>query len=94
MASYKELLALERRRKLLRKKLLALLAAGAPVEPGRLRVRVRPCESRVLNFKTALGIFTPAELDWIRSELEPTVTQHLLVRRDPKFRANVERGTA
>ena len=93
LARYKELLALERQRRSLRKKLLDLLAAGVPVEPGRLRVRVRPCESRVLNFKTALGIFTPAELDWIRSEIEPTVTQHLIVRRDPGFRANVERGT-
>ena len=94
LASYKELLALERRRKSLRKKLLALLAAGAPVEPGRLRVRVRRHESRVLNFKTALSIFRQDELDWIRSVIEPTVTQHLLVRRDPGFRANVERGTA
>jgi hypothetical protein len=94
LANYKELLALERRRRSLRKKLLALLAAGAPVEPGRLRLRVRRHESRVLNFKTALSIFRQDELDWIRSVIEPTVTQHLLVRRDPEFPANVERGTA
>ncbi len=94
LARYRELLALDRTRRSLRKKLLNLLAAGTPVEPGRLRVRVRRHESRVLNFKTALSIFRQDELDWIRSAIEPTVTQHLLVRRDPGFRANVERGTA
>ena len=93
LARYKELLALDRTRRSLRKKLLNLLAAGAPVEPGRLRLRVRRHESRVLNFKTALSIFRQDELDWIRSVIEPTVTQHLLVRRDPNFPANIERGT-
>lgn len=94
LARYKELLALDRTRRSLRKKLLNLLAAGAPVEPGRLRLRVRQHESRVLNFKTALSIFRQDELDWIRSVIEPTVTQHLLVRRDPGFPGNVEQGTA
>jgi hypothetical protein len=79
LARYRELKMLERTRKSLRKKLLNLLAAGALVEPGRLRVRVRRHESRLLNFKTALGIFTQAELDWIRSALEPTIIHRLSV---------------
>jgi len=94
LARYRELVSLERQRKSLRKKLLDMLAAGAPVEPGRLRLRVRTYSSRRLNFKTAFGIFTPAELDWIRTAIEPTVIQHLVVRSDPGFPANVAQGTA
>ena len=41
LARYRQLKMMERSRKALRKKLLNLLAAGTPVEPGRLRVRVR-----------------------------------------------------
>ena len=92
LARYRELKMMERSRKALRKKLLNLLAAGAPVEPGRLRVRVRQHESRRLNFKTASAIFSAEDLDWIRSVIEPTVTHSLVVSpiRTPTLPSNQE----
>jgi hypothetical protein len=92
LARYRQLKMMERSRKALRKKLLNLLAAGTPVEPGRLRVRVRRHESRRLNFKTASAIFTAEDLGWIRSVIEPTVIHSLAVSpiRTPPLPSNQE----
>jgi hypothetical protein len=40
-------------------------------------------EARRLNFKTLRAIFTDAELNWLRSVIEPTISHSLLVETDP-----------
>jgi hypothetical protein len=94
LARYRELSALDRERRSLRRELLGLLAAGAPVEPGRLRIRVCRNEARRLNFKTLRAVFTDPELNWLRSVIEPTITQSLQVTADrPSPRSEHEEPT-
>jgi hypothetical protein len=83
LARYAELCALARERDRLRRELMDLMAAGASVEGGRLTVRVHTIHARQLSFRALQGIFTPPDVEWIRSLIEPTISRRLIVEQDP-----------
>jgi hypothetical protein len=79
LALYLEACAQGRRQQVLREELLALLGAGAWVEPGPLAARVECVPRRVLSAKALTPLLGEGRVRELQEAVEPTLFRHLLV---------------
>jgi hypothetical protein len=83
LALYLEACAQANRHHALREELLALLGAGAWVEPGPLAVRVERVPHRVLSAKSLTPLLGEERVRQLQDEVEPTLYRHLVVSGAP-----------
>jgi hypothetical protein len=83
LALYLEACAQGRRHRVQRDELLALLEAGALVEPGPLAVRVECVPHRVLSAKALTPLLGEGRVRELQEAVEPTLHRHLVVSGAP-----------
>ena len=83
LAEYLELCERANRHRVLRDELLALLEAGAWVEPGPLAVRVECVPHRVLSARALAGVLGEGRVRELQEAVEPTLHRHLVVSGAP-----------
>jgi hypothetical protein len=83
LALYLEACAHGRRQQVLRDELLALLGAGAWVEPGPLAARVECVPRRVLSAKALTPLLGEGRVRELQEAVAPTLCRHLVVQEAP-----------
>jgi hypothetical protein len=83
LKEYRELCGLARRKDEVRRQILALLKAGARVQPGRLLAMLEVQEQYHLTWRKLAAVVGQEQAAGIRAEIEPTEVVILRVGRRP-----------